>query len=314
MSVYGLSPGSRLFSITLAVGVHAVAAAAFMLTPAKEPPPSPDGVEIEMLAEITSVVAEEVPPSVTAAEEEAKETTEARMGETADVEGEVVEEVTALDKHQPEVTPDQVEEIQKPEDQSEADKPPEAETTPEAETAPEAETPPEQEPITMPVELEKPAIEAPQAPAFVKEPKPERKVTKKAEKTEKAGKTEKKSKTVKRRTMVAASALTREAKRKGESQAKTSGGRKSSSQYRSIVQARLSSRRSAIRANAGTGVTGKVIISFSIGASGRVTSASVSKSSGNSRLDAAARSVVASTSFPPPPGGSFSSGVPISVE
>lgn len=350
MSAYGLSPGSRLLSIAFAVGVHAAAAAAFVLTPANEPPPPPPGVEIEMLAEITSVVAEEVSPSVAAEAELIEQATEARAGENAaDAEGEMAKEVAALDAYQPIVTKDEVDEIQKPSDQAETEKPvdveaqreakavpevevpPEAETeheakaTPEVETPPEAEagaeeeTPAEQAPVAVPVELEKPALEAPHAPALAEEPKPKAKATRTAKpkatvKTKSVAKAlEKKSKTVNRQAMIAGSMLARNSKRKGESQAKISGGSQSSSEYRSIVQARLAARRGAIGASAGSGARGRVIIAFSIGASGRVTSASVSKSSGNSRLDAAARSVVAATSFPPPPGGSFRSGIPIAI-
>jgi protein TonB len=304
MSANGLSHGSRLLSITLAVGVHAVAAAAFMLTPKMEPPP-PEGVEIEMLAEITSVVAEEVPPSVAAEAEQIEEASETQPGETASMDGEVAEAVASLDPKRAEVTPQAVEESAKPEIQPEAEKPRDVE-----------ETPPVEASVTMPVEIEQPKVEAPQAPAVAKPKTETRKTeTKKSEatKTEKKA-AKKKTKTQARRLAVAGSTLSKEAKRKGQSSAQSSGGRKSSSEYRSIVQARLSARRGAISARAGAGVRGRVIIAFSIGASGRVTSASVSRSSGNVRLDAAARSVVASTSFPPPPGGSYRRGIPISVE
>jgi protein TonB len=294
----GFSQGSRLVCIALAVGVHAAAAAAFMMTPKREPPPPPEGVEIEMLAEITSVVAEEITPSVAAEAEAVEEATEAQPGESASQDGEIVEEVAVLKKQQTEVAPEQIE---KPVDQPEAERAPEVEATPDAET-PAAETQPEQASISMPVELETPVIEAPQAPVLFKKRKPVAKAV------------QKKAKTEKRRAAVAGSAVTKDGKRKGASQAQSSGGNQSSSQYRSIVQARLSARRGAISSSAGSSARGRVIIAFSIGASGRVTSVSVSKSSGDARLDAAARSVVAATSFPPPPGGSFRSGIPIAIE
>jgi TonB family protein len=57
----------------------------------------------------------------------------------------------------------------------------------------------------------------------------------------------------------------------------------------------------AARARAAKGVVG---VSFSIGASGAVTSFAITRSSGDRDLDAAARSLVQGARFPPPPGGS----------
>jgi periplasmic protein TonB len=45
-------------------------------------------------------------------------------------------------------------------------------------------------------------------------------------------------------------------------------------------------------------------VAFTIGASGAVTSFAITRSSGDRDLDAAARTLVQSTHFPPPPGGS----------
>ncbi|MBV1702151.1 MAG: TonB family protein [Hyphomicrobiales bacterium] len=53
------------------------------------------------------------------------------------------------------------------------------------------------------------------------------------------------------------------------------------------------------------GDTGSVGISFSVGASGRITGASVTSSSGSSVLDSAARRTVLSVHAPPPPSGAF---------
>jgi periplasmic protein TonB len=328
MSTGGLSHGSRLVCIILAVGVHAAAAAAFMLTPKMEPPPPPEGVEIELLAEITSVVAEEVPPSVAAEAEQIEQVTETQPGEAASMDGEVAEAVASLETKPTEVIPPEVEDTAEPEVRPEAVEPeaqPEAEDSPEVEDSQEAEeaqeaeepqeteTPPEEAPVTMPIELEEPKVATPQAPALPTKPKAE---TKKAEAKKTEGKktekkvAKKKARAQPRRLAVAGSTLAKEATRKGQSSAQSSGGRKSSSEYRSIVQARLSARRSAISTSVGSG---RVIIAFAIGASGRITSASISQSSGNSRLDSAARSVVAATSFPPPPAGSYRGRIPISV-
>jgi periplasmic protein TonB len=52
------------------------------------------------------------------------------------------------------------------------------------------------------------------------------------------------------------------------------------------------------------GAKGMVGVSFSIGPSGGVTSFAITRSSGDHDLDAAARSLVQGSRFPPPPGGS----------
>jgi periplasmic protein TonB len=56
----------------------------------------------------------------------------------------------------------------------------------------------------------------------------------------------------------------------------------------------------AARAKGAKGVVG---VSFSIGPSGAVSSFAITRSSGDSDLDAAARSLVQGAHFPPPPGG-----------
>jgi protein TonB len=57
--------------------------------------------------------------------------------------------------------------------------------------------------------------------------------------------------------------------------------------------------------------TGTVVLSFTIGSSGRVTSSSIVQSSGNGLLDGAARQTMSALSLPPPPGGRYSNTVPI---
>ena len=52
--------------------------------------------------------------------------------------------------------------------------------------------------------------------------------------------------------------------------------------------------------------TGAVGVAFTIGPSGRVISQSITRSSGNPVLDAAARTTLSSVHTPPPPGGRFS--------
>jgi len=58
---------------------------------------------------------------------------------------------------------------------------------------------------------------------------------------------------------------------------------------------------SAARARGAKGVVG---VSFAIGPSGAVTSFEITRSSGDSDLDAVARALVQGSRFPQPPGGS----------
>lgn len=169
--------------------------------------------------------------------------------------------------------------------------------------------------LTMPIEVveEKPdAAEA--APA---KPKPAKEVAKRKpvkEAQAKPAKTKSATRPKPQRQMTAGSRQSEIAQREGKSAAKRSGGRMASSAYRSIVQARLGARKSALQPALRQGSKGYVVVSFSIGASGRVTRASVVKSSGVGAIDLAARAMVASTSFPPPPGGSFSARLPVMVK
>ncbi|WP_119390935.1 energy transducer TonB family protein [Taklimakanibacter lacteus] len=298
MTKSGLTFSSRLVSIVLAVGVHAAAAAAFMLAPAKQPPPPPPSVEIEMLAEITAETADEVEPAVVAEATETEEAQESEIGAAQTITGSEVGEVTARDNEKAEVAPAEVKAVEQSNNMPEVKQPSEIEPTVEPDVASLAEPTEVPEITSTPVELEKPVIEAPQAPAISSKPKPKPSAQKKVKKKEQ------------RRATLAGATTRKVAKRVGASQDVKSGGRQASAQYRSVVNARLASRRPAIQSRA-RGAKGRVVIFFTIGASGDVISASVSQSSGNASLDSAARAVVASTSFPPPPGGSYRNGVPI---
>ena len=57
----------------------------------------------------------------------------------------------------------------------------------------------------------------------------------------------------------------------------------------------------AARARGAKGVVG---VAFTIGPSGALSSFAITRSSGDEDLDAAARTLVQSAHFPPPPGGS----------
>jgi protein TonB len=81
--------------------------------------------------------------------------------------------------------------------------------------------------------------------------------------------------------------------------------------YRALVIAELSRHKRYPEAARAAGVTGTVVVSFTIGSGGRVTTSSVVQSSGNNVLDSAARQMVSALALPPPPGGRFSATAPV---
>ncbi|MFZ5678105.1 MAG: TonB family protein [Pseudomonadota bacterium] len=296
----GLTQSARFICIALALVVHAAAAAAFMLAPPAEPPKPSEGVEIEMLAEITAEVADELTPAVAAQAVEASPASEMQPGEAQTVVGAEVDAMAARDVPQTDVTPTEAEEVEKPQEQ------PVAEETPEVK--------PDEKPVTVaavepaevtatetPVELEKPVVEAPEAPVLAPKAKP-------------AVKKEKKAKAQQRRAVIAGASVNKTPTRKGMSQSRNSGGAQASAAYRSIVFGRIVSRRSAMVARMRQKGTKVLRVSFSISASGQVSSASVSKSSGDASLDTQIRAIIAAIDFPPPPPGARSAyAVPITL-
>lgn len=80
--------------------------------------------------------------------------------------------------------------------------------------------------------------------------------------------------------------------------------------YAARVRASLQARANALGFE---DVNATVVLSFSIDASGRVASASVARPSGDFKVDGALRRMLASASFPPPPGGRFSGVVPVRI-
>lgn len=285
----GLTQSARFICITLALVVHAAAAAAFMLAPAADPPESSEGVEIEMLAEITSEDAAEVEPAVAAQAEVAEAAVEAQPGEAQSAVGQLVDSVAPLNTEMTEVTPEETQEVEKPENRPEAQDAPEVEAIEEPVTVAAVE-PTEVTAVDTPVELEKPVVEAPEAPILTKKPKP-------------AAKRVKKARMQQRRAAVAGATLTTEATRKGASQAQRSGGSRASSTYGSIVRGRIVARRSAMTGKVRKNRSLVVSVQFTIAASGAVRSISVANSSGDAALDSDIRAIVAAIDFPPPPPG-----------
>lgn len=279
MKAAGLTQSARLVCITLALGVHAAAAAAFILAPAAEPPPAAPGVEIEMLAEITSENAEEILPAVAAQPVPAKAAVETQPGEARSAIGGLVNGLAPPNTEKPEVLFQAAKDVEKPEV-----KPTEEPVTVAAVQPAEVTT------FRAPVELEKPVIEVPEAPALTLKPKP-------------AAKKVKKVNAQQRRGAVAGATLATEATRKGASQAERSGGARSSSNYQSVVQSRVAARRSAMTSKVRNNRTQIVSIRFTIAPNGTVRTASVARSSGDPALDSDVRAIVAAIDFPPPPPG-----------
>ncbi len=76
--------------------------------------------------------------------------------------------------------------------------------------------------------------------------------------------------------------------------------------YARLVLTELSRRKFYPSAARAARIGGSVGVAFLIGPSGRVISSSITRSSGNEWLDAAALSILAALHAPPPPGGRFS--------
>jgi periplasmic protein TonB len=95
----------------------------------------------------------------------------------------------------------------------------------------------------------------------------------------------------------------------GRGETGAASGAISTADYGSLVSAEI--RRNSHYPEAATPATGTVILSFTIGSSGRVTSSSIVQSSGHGLLDSAARQTLSALSLPPPPGGRFSRTVPL---
>ena len=81
------------------------------------------------------------------------------------------------------------------------------------------------------------------------------------------------------------------------------------SSYGAIISAAINARKFYPPAAREEGASGSVGLAFSVGGNGRVTNATVTRSSGNALLDNAARQAVLGVQAPPPPGGSFSASI-----
>jgi len=129
----------------------------------------------------------------------------------------------------------------------------------------------------------------------------------------KAEQAEKRNEQVEDKKHAAAAAPARVASRAGTESGRgetgSASGAVSTADYGRLVYAEIA--RHSHYPESASPATGTVLLSFTIGSSGRVTSNSVVRSSGNGLLDGAARQTMSALSLPPPPGGRYSNTVPI---
>ena len=187
--------------------------------------------------------------------------------------------------------------------------PPVVEATPPVPEAPPSPTvadtpPPEPAPPPAPIELAPP--KPPPASPRVEPPKARIKPTEKVEpKPERA---EPRARETERRSEEAAKAVAAREERLREepsSASRSEASAASKSAYVSAVAGAIRSRLFYPPAARARGAKGVVGVAFTIGSSGALSSFTITRSSGDGDLDAAARTLVQSTRFPPPPGGSI---------
>jgi protein TonB len=97
----------------------------------------------------------------------------------------------------------------------------------------------------------------------------------------------------------------RQQARRGVAEGSRSGGM-SSATYAALLAGELRRHTFYPAAARAVGATGTVGVVFTVGPSGRVISQSITRSSGNAALDAAAHAIMSAVRTPPPPGGRFS--------
>ncbi|MGA2125430.1 MAG: TonB family protein [Xanthobacteraceae bacterium] len=97
----------------------------------------------------------------------------------------------------------------------------------------------------------------------------------------------------------------------GRGETGAASGAVATADYRALVNAELNRRMRYPESARAEGATGTVVVSFTIGSSGRVTASSIVRSSGHGMLDTAARQMLSALSLPPPPGGRYSAVAPV---
>jgi periplasmic protein TonB len=94
--------------------------------------------------------------------------------------------------------------------------------------------------------------------------------------------------------------------KRGAANGSTQASSMSPAAYAGLLAAEIRRRTFYPAAARAAGATGAVGVAFTVGPSGRVISQSITHSSGNPVLDAAARTTLSGIHTPPPPGGRFS--------
>jgi protein TonB len=102
-----------------------------------------------------------------------------------------------------------------------------------------------------------------------------------------------------------------QAARRGAPEGKAQASGMSPGAYASLLAAEVARHKVYPAAARAAQATGSVGVTFTVGASGRVVSHSITRSSGNSALDAAVHAMMAAVHAPPPPGGVFRSSTTI---
>jgi protein TonB len=95
--------------------------------------------------------------------------------------------------------------------------------------------------------------------------------------------------------------------RRGTQQGQAQASGMSRGAYASLLAAEVARHKVYPAAARAAQATGSVGVTFTVGASGRVVSHSITRSSGNAALDAAVHAMMAAVHAPPPPGGVFRS-------
>jgi protein TonB len=158
------------------------------------------------------------------------------------------------------------------------------------------------EAVPLPVEPPKPVTQAKPVtppPAVVEKKPPPKPVAARDDQRQKAR--EEREIAERRKALEARQELKR-----GAANGATQASSMSPAAYAGLLAAEIRRRTFYPAAARAAGATGAVGVAFTVGPSGRVISQSITRSSGNPVLDAAARTTLSGIHTPPPPGGRFS--------
>ncbi|MDI9848959.1 TonB family protein [Rhodoblastus sp. 17X3] len=155
-------------------------------------------------------------------------------------------------------------------------------------------------PEAVPLPVEPPRPVAPPPPAVVEKKPPPKPVAARDDQRQKA---REEHETAERRRKAQEA---RQELKRGAASGSTQASSMSPAAYSGLLAAEIRRRTFYPAAARAAGATGAVGVAFTVGPSGRVISQSITHSSGNPVLDAAARTTLSGIHTPPPPGGRFS--------